>query len=40
MIILTDVLSDNIKKVLSLLYSGKVLVPTIEVNAYVCNFSN
>lgn len=40
MIILTDVLSDNIEKVLSVLYSGKVLVSTLEVNVNVCNFSN
>ena len=40
MIILTDVLSDNIEKVLSVLYSGKVLVSTLEVNVNNCNFSN
>ena len=33
MIILTDVLCDNIEKVLSVLYSGKVLLSTSEVNS-------
>ena len=33
MIILTDALCDNIEKVLSVLYSGKVLLSTFEVNS-------
>ena len=33
MIILTDALCDNIEKVLSVLYSGKVLLSTFEVSS-------